>query len=101
MTTQSEIETLKKEIERLSQTVKQLQKEKKEEIKKSIEEYFPKDLALEIKEFKEKMEDNLPSIKEEGGQILKDISEFSKKNPLISLGIAFGIGVLIGKTFKK
>jgi len=101
MATQNEIEALKKEIETLSQTVKQLQREKTEEIKKSIEEYIPQDLASEVKELKEKMEDKLPAIKEEGGQILENISKFTKKNPLISLGIAVGIGVLIGKALKK
>jgi len=101
MAAQNEIEILKQEIEKLSKSIEQLQTEKKEEIKKSIEEYIPKDLALEIKELKEKMEDKLPAIKEEGEQIIENITEFTKKNPLISLGIALGIGVLIGKVLKK
>ena len=117
MATQNEIQALKQEIEKPSQTVEKLAREKNEEIKKSIEEYISKDLASEIRELKEKiaqkvpvdsieelkekMENKLPVIKEEGEQIIENITEFTKKNPLISLGIALGIGVLIGKVLKK
>lgn len=131
MATQNEIQALKEEIEKLSKTVNELKEQRSENIKKSIEEYIPKDLVNGLKtivdninideikekitkkipvekidELKEKLEEKIPKekiekVKEEGEQIIENVSEFTKKNPLISVGIALGVGILIGKVFKN
>jgi len=117
METQNEIEILKEEVEKLSKTINELKTQKSENIKKTVEEYIPKDLISEIKalkekiaqkipvekvdELKEKFEEKLPVIKKESEQIIENVSDFTKKNPVVSLGIAFGIGLLIGKVLKK
>ena len=122
MNNQNEIQALKGEIQKLSEIVSQMKEENAKDIKKSIEEYIPKDLVNELKTFKEKITQKIPvekidelkeklsekipkeeiqKIKEEGEQIVENVSEFTKKNPLVSLGIALGVGLLIGKAFKK
>ncbi len=122
MNNQNEIQALKEEIQKLSEIVAQMKEENAKDIKKSIEEYIPKDLVNELKSLKEKITQKIPiekidelkeklsekipkeeiqKIKEEGEEIVENVSEFTKKNPLVSLGIALGIGVLIGKVFKK
>jgi len=117
MNNQNEIEALKIEIQKLSQTIEELKNNKNDEIRKTIQEYIPKDLVSEFKELKEKIlqkvplekveeikgkiEEKLPVIKEEGEQIVENVTEFTRKNPLMSLGIALGVGFLIGKVFKK
>ena len=117
MNNQTEIQALKEEIQKLSEIVSKMKEENAKDIKKSIEEYIPKDLINEIKslkekltekipvekidELKEKIGEKLPVIKEGGEQIVENVSEFTRKNPFISLGIALGVGVLIGKVLKK
>jgi len=101
MTVENEVEILKEEIKKLSTMVEKLQKEKNEEIKKSIEEYIPTDLISEIKDLKEKISFEEVKNKLSSKKIIENISEFTKKNPLISLGIALSIGVLIGKALKN
>ena len=114
MENKSEIQALKEEVAKLSQMINQMKEENNKDIKKTIEEYLPTDLLKEIKEklsekipvekldeIKEKINEKLPAIKEEGEQIVENVSEFTKKNPLMSLTIAFGVGLLIGKVLKK
>ena len=110
MATQNEIAQLKEEIEKLSKAVESLQKEKNEDIKKSLEEYLPKDVIEELKNLPQKIdleklkekipEEKIEEVKEKSKKIIDSLENFTKNHPAVALIGAFGIGYLIGKIKK-
>ncbi|RME74754.1 MAG: hypothetical protein D6785_15535 [Planctomycetota bacterium] len=59
------------------------------------------DLLKEIKKIIEKSIPKAKEYKDEAGEEIESFRRWVKQNPLIAVGLAFGAGYVVGKTFAK
>lgn len=84
-----EFETLRKEVTEMMELLKEKGSVYAEELGEKMEE--------KLETYQEKAQESAEAVYEKGSEGVEEIAGRVRKNPLLSLGIAFGVGYVISR----